>query len=321
MAQSLFKRLKQLYPESEIDVLAPGWSRPLTERMPEVRQSIEMPLGHGTLGLKERWSLGRSLIGRYDWSILLPNSWKSALTPFAARIPRRTGWLGEFRYALLNDTQRLDKKRFTMTVQHFVVLADLANARELPEIQPPRLDVKMVNIQQAMSDLSLVKQARRPVLGLCPGAEFGPAKRWPAEYFAELAKSYSENGWDIWLFGSKKDHEICQSINQMARDCCIDLSGRTSLAQAVDLMAFTEAVVSNDSGLMHVAAALNKPLVAIYGSSDPGFTPPLNQKHSIVSRKLECSPCFQRECPLGHLDCLKGLAVTQVNDALEKLVA
>lgn len=323
MAQSLFKRLKKDHPSSVIDVLAPGWSRSLTDRMPEVRQAIDMPIGHGRLGLAERWRLGRSLRGQYDWSILLPNSWKSALIPYAAQIPKRTGWLGEFRYGLLNDTRRLDKKRLSMTVQRFVALADIRQLHDSDdsiEVQPPLLDVRLADIHQAMQALSLKKQARRRVLGLCPGAEYGPAKRWPAASFGGLARQYHEAGWDIWLFGSGKDRAVCDAVNQAAEGCCIDLCGHTSLSQAVDIMAFSDAVVSNDSGLMHIAAALNKPLVAIYGSSDPSFTPPLNQQHAIVYRQLECSPCFERECPLGHLNCLKGLEVAQVRDALSGLV-
>ena len=319
MAQSLFKALKQRHPEPGIDVLAPAWSRPLLERMPEVGDAIDMPLGHGRLGLKTRWRLGRGLRGRgYDQAILLPNSFKSALVPFWAGIPRRTGWVGELRYGLLNDIRKLDKSRLTMTVQRFVALAYPAKTPSVPEIPPPSLEADSTAAHQALAELGLVK--RGPVLALCPGAEYGPAKRWPEESYAGLAAAMAEEGWDIWLFGSARDRPVCAGITRRLEGNCADLSGRTSLAQALDLLSLADAVVSNDSGLMHVAAALDRPLVALYGSSDPGFTPPLNDRSRVVCLGLDCSPCFRRECPQGHLRCLRDISVEQVGQALDEVL-
>ena len=318
MAQSLFKALRANAPDTPIDVLAPGWSLPLLARMPEVRQGVEMPLGHGRLALTERWRLGRSLRGRYSQAILLPNSWKSAIVPYAARIPRRTGWLGEMRHGLLNDIRRLDQQRYPMTVQRFVALAGAADA-PLPAIQPPRLQVRDVDVQAAAQALGANKSDTRRVLALCPGAEYGPAKQWPTVHFAELGRQMARQGWDLWLFGSEKDRAVCEGI---AATCKVvtNLAGRTTLEQAVDLMSLADAVVSNDSGLMHVAAALERPLVALYGSSDPGFTPPLNADHEIVNLGLDCSPCFQRECPLGTTACLVDMSVAQVEEALQQVL-
>jgi heptosyltransferase-2 len=318
MAQSLFKTLRTQAPERPVDVLAPGWSLPLLARMPEVRQGVEMPLGHGRLGLVQRWRLGRSLKGRYARAILLPNTWKSAIVPFAAGIPRRTGWRGEMRYGLLNDLRVLDKARYPMTVQRFVALAG-EPGEELPQIQPPRLQVEEAEVQAAMQALGAKKQAGRRVLALCPGAEYGPAKQWPTVHFGELARTFAREGWDIWLFGSSRDVAVCAGI---ATTCKVvtNLAGRTTLEQAVDLMSQADAVVSNDSGLMHVAAALDRPLVALYGSSDPGFTPPLNADHEIVSLGLDCSPCFERECPLGTTACLVDMSVAQVAAALREVL-
>jgi len=320
MAQSLFITLKQREPAPQIDVLAPGWSRPLLERMPEVTDAIDMPLGHGKLDLKTRWQLGRDLRSRhYDQAILLPNSLKSALTPFWASIPRRTGWVGEMRYGLLNDARKFDKSHLTMTVQRFVALGLPPDNQGIPQIPIPRLQVDQTAAEQAMRELGLGEK-HKPVLALCPGAEYGPAKRWPEKYYAELASRRMEQGWDVWLFGSAKDQPVCAEIIERAGGG-VDLSGRTSLAQAVDLLSLADAVVSNDSGLMHVAAALDRPLVAIYGSSDPGFTPPLNSRSQVVSLGLDCSPCFKRECPKGHLKCLEELAVAQVEEALAGVLA
>ncbi len=319
MAQSLFKVLRATAPESAIDVLAPGWSLPLLARMPEVRAGIELPLGHGRIALATRWRLGRSLQGRYRRAIVLPNSWKSALPVYAAGIPRRTGWRGELRYGLLNDIRVLDKRRHTMTVQRFVALAGAA-AAPLPPIPPPRLDVRAADVDAALDALGVARPAQRKVLALCPGAEYGPAKQWPTVHYAELGRQFARAGWDLWLFGSDRDRAITAGI---AATCKVatDLAGRTTLAQAVDLMSLADAVVSNDSGLMHVAAALDRPLVALYGSSDPGFTPPLNARHRIVSLGLDCSPCFERECPLGTTACLVDMSVAQVATAVHEVVA
>jgi len=320
MAQSLFKALKRREPEVSIDVLAPGWSLPLLARMPEVSQGIEMPLGHGRFALGERRRIGRRLRGHgYDQALLLPNSWKSALIPFWAGIPRRTGWRGEMRYGLLNDIRRLDRARLPMTVQRFVALAAEADA-PLPEIEPPSLQVEERAVKAALGRLEL-NRSDRPLLALCPGAEYGPAKQWPPAAYGELAARLAAQGWAVWLFGSEKDRAVCGAVNEASKGVCMDLGGRTGLADAVDLMSLADAVVSNDSGLMHVAAALQRPLVALYGSSDPAFTPPLNPQSRILSRRLPCSPCFKRECPLGHLDCLRGISVDEVEQALAEATA
>lgn len=320
MAQSLFKVLRDKDPTCDIDVLAPAWSLPLLERMPEVRRGIKMPLGHGKLDLKTRYQLGCSLRSQgYQQAILLPNSLKSALVPFWAKIPLRTGWLGEFRYGLLNDHRKLDKSRFTMTVQRFVALADECPEYPRDTIPAPELIVDESNVANALQEFGL--NTNKPVLSICPGAEYGPAKRWPEQYCAELADRYSEKGFQVWLFGSEKDQAVTADIQHYAKHQLIDLAGKTSLGQAIDLMSLSKVVVSNDSGLMHMAAALNCALVAIYGSSDPHFTPPLNENHRIVSLALDCSPCFKRECPLGHLDCLNKLSVDLVDAAIDELLS
>ncbi|WNB74996.1 lipopolysaccharide heptosyltransferase II [Methylomonas koyamae] len=315
MAQSLFIALKQQTPDCLIDVLAPAWSLPLLARMPQVRQGIAMPLGHGQFGLSARFRLGRQLQGRYDQAIVLPNSWKSALVPFFAGIPLRTGYLGELRWGLLNDARRLDKKRLTMTVQRFVALGLAGDAKLPPDCPIPQLAIGTEQRQQAREKFSI--DAVKKILALCPGAEYGPAKRWPAEHFAAVANAKIGEGWQVWLFGSDKDRPVADAIVELTGGVCRNFVGETTLAEAVDLLALADAVVSNDSGLMHVAAALDKKIVAVYGSSDPGFTPPLNPAAQILSLKLACSPCFKRNCPFGHTRCLTELGPAQVLAALE----
>ncbi len=328
MAQSLFITLKNNHPECQIDVLAPSWSSALIERMPEVTHVLAMPLVHGQFNFSARVLLGKKLRDQaYDHAILLPNSWKSALPPFFANIPLRTGYVGECRWGLLNDARRLDKSQLTMTVQRFVALG-LPNTSDLPPKCPtPRLSISPDQQAKAIEKFALnaaftqvseaeAPQALRPILALCPGAEYGEAKRWPVEHYAEVAKQKLADGWQVWLFGSEKDKVSAAQINTLAADGYVDFTGRTTLAEAVDLMSLAHTVVSNDSGLMHVAAALDKNLVALYGSSDPSFTPPLIAKAQIVSLKLSCAPCFKRECPLGTLACLRDITP----DAVLKLI-
>lgn len=315
MAQSLFRLLKQLTPQAQIDVVAPAWTEALLARMPEVHRAIGLPLGHGELGLGARWRLGRSLRSEgYTQAIVLPNSLKSALVPFAAAIPRRTGFTGEWRFGLLNDRRRLDKQRLPRTVDRFVALGANANAT-LPPIPAPLL--KPRDPWLALSRLKL-DPLSAPILALCPGAEYGPAKRWPAEYYAQLAQAKLNQGWQVWLFGSANDAPVTTQVQTLTQGRCVDLAGRTALGEAVDLLSLAQAVVSNDSGLMHVAAALGKPLIALFGSSDPKHTPPLSARAQVLYLSLSCSPCFARECPLGHLRCLKDQTPDQVLTALER---
>lgn len=318
MSQVLLILLKQQNPAVLIDVLAPVWGRSVLTRMPEVHQVYEMPLGHGELEFKHRWQLGKSLrAANYRQAIVLPNSWKSALVPFAAQIPQRTGWLGEMRWGLLNDIRYLDKTRLPLMIERFFALG-LPNNAELPTLLPkPNLHVSADGIDSAVTKFNL--DISKPILVLCPGAEYGPAKRWPASYYAEVAKQKVNDGWSVWVMGSVKDQVLGNEIQTITSQGCVDLTGRTSLGEAIDLLSLAQMVVTNDSGLMHIAAALQRPLIAIYGSSSPKFTPPLSEQVKILSLNLSCSPCFQRECPLQHLNCLRELLPNIVLQNMEEL--
>lgn len=307
LAQSLFKTLKNKNPNVIIDVAAPGWTLPLLERMPEVHASIPLPFAHGKLDLRKRLQIGKTLKKHgYSQAILLTNSLKSAILPFAAGIPRRTGFLGEFRYGLLNDIRLLDKQKLPRTVDRFIALGLERNEPLPTEVPTPQLNASHDNAMQALKKLGHPIPTTK-VLGLCPGAEYGPAKRWPAAYFAEVANQALQQGWEVWLFGSAKDIPVTTEINTMTGNRCLDLGGKTSLGEAIDLMSLASAIISNDSGLMHVAASLRKNMAAIYGSSNPSHTPPMSELAQIFYLGLECSPCFERECPLGHMNCLKEI--------------
>lgn len=323
MAQSLFKVLCQRYPGCEIHVLAPDWSRPVLARMPEVAATIVMPVGHGSLQLKTRYRLGKQLRDQaYTQAYVLPNSLKSALIPAFAEIPKRVGWRGEYRYGLLNDIRLLNKKTYPLMVERFVALA-VPVATPLPAIPHPELAADHDNQQGLMAQFQL--DVSQPVLSLCPGAEFGPAKRWPSRHYAALADMAAEQGMQIWLFGSAKDRavtdEIVALMTTKATAKIVNLAGETALGDSVDLLALSTAVVSNDSGLMHIAAAVSVPLVSVYGSTSPEFTPPLSDAVEVIASDISCRPCFKRECPLKHLDCLNKLEPDTVFAGLQRLLA
>ena len=321
MAHSLVQLLTERSGgRAAIDVLAPAWSRPLLARMPGVDAAIDMPAGHGQLALGERLRLGRSLRGRYRQAFVLPNSLKSALVPFFARIPVRTGWRGEMRFGLLNDLRVLDKKRHPLMVQRFNALAFGDDFRNPVPAPFPRLEVDAGGVPALLQRFGL--DASRPVLALCPGAEFGPAKRWPEQHFGAVAAAVVARGWQVWIFGSARDRPVAEALVQHAGAAathCHILAGETQLAEAIDLLSMAGAVVSNDSGLMHVAAALARPLVVLYGPTSPGFTPPLAKSVAVLSIPVDCGPCFQRECPKGHHKCLVDIGPGQVLDALDRL--
>lgn len=318
MAQPLLMRLLERHPEAVIDVLAAPWSAPLFERMPQVRRTLDSPFVHGRLDWSTRRALGRRLAGEnYDQTIVLPNSWKSALPVFFAGIPLRTGYSGEVRYLLLNDRRHLDEKDLPLLVERYAQLAE-APGNAMPRPLPlPRLESSQRQQQEARLALGL-PEAAEPLV-LCPGAEYGPAKRWPAHHFAALARQLASRDHPAWIIGSAKDGEIAARIEAQAEGCILNLCGRTDLAQAIDLIAGARAVVSNDSGLMHVAAALHRPLVALFGSSSPGYTPPLSPRARILTLALDCSPCFKRHCPLGHTRCLEDLTPDRIAAAIAEL--
>ena len=316
LAQSLFKTLKINNPGCTIDVAAPSWTLPLLDRMPEISAKIALPFKHGELAFWQRIQFGRGLKNAgYTQAIILTNSFKSALIPWAAGIKKRTGFWGEMRVGLINDVRPLNKKNLKKTVERFVYLG-LNGNESLPELIPnPQLLTNPQNAVTTLAKLGL-QNPKQKVLGLCPGAEYGEAKRWPAQYYAEVAIDALNKGWPVWLFGSVADVPVTTKINQLTQNKCVDLGGKTKLGEAIDLMALCDTVISNDSGLMHVAAALNKNLIAIFGSSDPNHTPPMSNKATIQYLGLACSPCFQRECPLTdiklRLNCLIEIKPEQV---------
>ncbi len=320
MSQTLYSLLKSRNPEVIIDVMAPSASKPLVSRMSDIHQSVLFDVDHGDVMLGYRYGFAKSMRdNRYDRAIVLPNSMKSALVPFFANIPQRTGYRGEMRYFLLNDMRRLDRKKHPRLIDRFMVLGLDAKDKVLPEYVSPRLTIDPENQLECVRQFELDTSV--PVLGLCPGAEFGDAKRWPARHFAKLLDAAVSMDMQVWLFGSARDRKITREIIELSaassREKCHNLAGRTTLLDAIDLLGLCQRVVTNDSGLMHIAAAVGCRMLVIYGSTSPDFTPPLSDCAEIIKTDIHCSPCFQRECPLGHKNCLNQLLPEKVIAMLE----
>lgn len=314
MAQSLFMLLGQRHPGAAIDVVGPAWSLPLVARMPEVRRGFALDAGHGELALRARRALGRSLRGQgYGRAIVLPRSFKSALVPFFARIPRRTGYATELRGLVLNDTRVLDRAVLDQTVKRFLALG-MPPGAPLPEPPRPRLRIDPANRDALLARLGL---GTGPAVALMPGAAYGPAKQWPPGHFGELARQLGARGVGAWVLGSAGERAVGEEVRRIGGPGVRNLCGETRLEDTVDLLSAARAAVTNDSGLMHVAAAAGTRVVAIYGSSSPAFTPPLTDRKAVHYLGLECSPCHARECPLGHLRCLREIMPADVLASLE----
>jgi len=315
LSEPLVARIRQQPGNPIVDVLAPAWCAPVYARMRGVGRIVESTIGHGRLAWPQRRALARSLaeVG-YAQAIVLPNSWKSGLIPWLARIPRRTGYVGEMRWGLLNDARALDRKGVPRLVDRFVALS-VPPGEAAPAAASPVLIPDRDNRGAAVRALEL--NTDRRVAILCPGAEFGPAKRWPPSHFAELAQRLMAEGLSVWLIGSSKDKAATEAVRIAAGESgrhIHDLAGRTNLGTAIDLISLASVAVSNDSGLMHAAAAVGVPLVALFGSSSPAYTPPMSPAALIAKIEIECSPCFKRECPLGHFKCMRDLHPSAVYD-------
>jgi heptosyltransferase-2 len=322
IAQPLLRLLKQQHPERPIDVLAPGWVAPVWRAVKEVDTVLEAPFKHGKLQLRERWKFAQELRKRgYADAYVLPNTLKFALIPWLAGISRRVGYKGEMRYGLINVMHFKSKRAPRPMVSFYAAMAN-APAPVAPapaELPKPTLTVNNAQLAEASALLGLQPGSR--LVAFAPGAEFGPAKRWPSSHFAELAQIVKKNYPDVQiaLLGSPKDKEACDEI-VAAQPWLLNFAGKTTLDQAIAMLAKAEVVVSNDSGLMNIASALNRPIIGLYGPTDHVNTPPFSDVAKIVSLHLDCSPCGQRECPLGHHRCMRNLTADIVWAPLKLMI-
>ena len=318
MAQPLVASIHRQDPGGVIDALAPPHVAPVFATMAGVHEVLTAPNIHGKAQLSARWQLARRLRARhYDRCYVLPNSLKSALAPFLAGIPQRIGHRGEARHLLINRMHEDRGGSPPPMVDFYARLAGPPKGPPLPPASDPQLQRDVAEEQAIRTRIGLGPQD--PLIVLCPGAEYGPAKRWPARHFAALA-ALAAAEWPeaaIVLLGAAKERPLATEITALSGQALLNLCGETRLEEALALISSASAVISNDSGLMHVAAAYARPQVAIFGSSDPRHTPPRSARARIEWLHLECSPCFERECPLGHLNCLNQIAPTTVFESLK----
>ena len=328
MAQPLLQRLRAAHPERPIDVLAPPAVSPVWRQMAEVDEVLETPFRHGALQLRERWRYARELRARgYADAYVLPNTLKYALIPWLAGIPRRVGYKGESRYGLINVMHR-DETPPRPMVAFYAALANapaatVLDAASRAALQRPRMQASAAQIAAICQRTGIALD--RPLVVFAPGAEFGGAKRWPAEHFAELARAIvaADPQAQVALLGSPKDKDVCDAVLAAAAlpaGAMFNLAGVTGLAEAIALIARAAAVVSNDSGLLHIASALNRPVVALYGPTDPDHAPPFSDIAASISLRLDCAPCRQRECPLGHQDCMRKMDAGLVWRSLQPML-
>jgi heptosyltransferase-2 len=313
MAQPLLQLLKRRHPERPIDVLAPPSVAPVWRAMAEVDSVLETPFRHGPLQLRERWKYGRVLRRRgYADAYVLPNTLKYALIPFFAGIGTRVGYKGEMRHGLVNRMHHDDTPKRAM-VPFYAALAGEPRAPLRTDVPRPAMQVDAATIGGVCERLGIDRA--RPLVVFAPGAEFGAAKRWPARHFAALAQAILalEPGAQIGLLGSPKDKQACDEIIAITGPAgMFNLAGVTRLDEAIALIAAAGAVVANDSGLLHIASALNRPVIALYGPTDPDHAPPFSDMARSMSLRLACAPCRQRECPLGHHDCMEKMDAAMV---------
>ena len=316
MTQPLMARMKAR--GDEISVAALPWVAPVYRAMPQVSEVIELPFAHGRLDWAKRRAVAVSLKGRFDLALVLPNSIKSALIPWLARIPKRIGYQGEGRPWLLNQRLPNPSGRPPMVAFYSALLHQNASDSSA-SADSPVLQFAAAVLTQATTSVGVQAQA---FWVFAPGAEYGPAKCWPARHYAELARAlFARHGQEVLLLGSGKEAALCEEIAAAAPGACRVLAGKTSLIDAMALIAASRGVVSNDSGLMHVAAAFGVPQVAVFGSTSPEHTPPLNARAAVIWLKeelqLECMPCFDRVCRFGHTRCLTEVSAARVETALE----
>ena len=301
----------------QLTVAALPWVAPVYRAVAQVSEVIELPFAHGRLDWSARRRVAAGLRGRFDSAYVLPNSLKAALIPFFAGIPKRIGYRGEGRYVLLNQRLANPIGRPPM-VAFYRALSGAAPADE-----QPRLHFDDAHLQQVTTKLSLTPQG---YWAFAPGAEYGPAKCWPAAHYAALASTlFARHGQPVLLLGSPKEAALCEQIAAAAPGACRVLAGKTSLREAMALIGAARGMVSNDSGLMHVAAAFGIAQAAVFGSTSPEHTPPLNPNARVLWLKqelqLDCMPCFERTCRYGHTRCLTEVAPERVDQALGQALA
>ena len=307
-----------------LSVAALPWVAPVYRAMRQVAEVIDLPFAHGRLDWAQRRRIAAGMRGQFDVAVVLPNSIKAALIPWLARIPTRVGYQGEGRFLLLNRRLPNPGGRPPMVAFYSALAGGRASGSpgHGTVSRRPQLSFSPETLRAATQAAGVAAGA---YWVFAPGAEYGPAKCWPAEHYAALARSlFAAHGQAVLLLGSGKEAALCEQISQAAPGACVVLAGKTALIDAMALIAAARGVVSNDSGLMHVAAAFGVPQAAVFGSTSPEHTPPLNPRAKVLWLKhelaLDCSPCFDRTCRFGHTRCLTEVQPKRVQQALEQML-
>ena len=311
MAQSLYIALKKRHTSCQIDVVTSEKFKGLYQRMPEINNILIFENKHNKLDLKKRWLFSKKIRKKsYSLAIILPLSLKATLIPFFAGIKKRRAWSNQ-RYGLINESQPLDQKKHTHSalkqVEQYLALQKFPF--EIKKKFIPKLKESKDKQETILKKFKINTQQK--ILICCPGSAYGPSKQWPLHHLKDLCVHYLEKNWEIILLGTEKEKEICQNIKKncpKVKNLCM----KTKLEDVIDLMSTATWIISNDSGLMHLAAATQQKQIAIFGSSSPLFTPPLNKNAHIIFQNLNCSPCFKRVCPLKHNECLETISSEQV---------
>ena len=316
---SVVRVLKARFPHRPVDMLATPLTAPLANHMPGVRKAVISELPRSRLALARQWRLARALSAEgYGSALVLPRTWKSALLPWLAGIPQRTGFVGEARLLLLNDRRRGERKLERM-VERCVTLALPRDAPMPDPIPPPRLIVRMQDALawRTANDIDL----RQPAVALAPGS-VGSAKRWTVEGYGAVAAALAQQGIAAWILGGPAEKELAAEIVRRSGGSARDFTG-PALRHAIMGLATARAAVSNDSGLMHVSAALGIPTHGIFGPTDPWLWGPLNPLAGIIETQTElpCRPCHQPVCRLVHHRCMRDIPADAVLGALAKTLA
>jgi heptosyltransferase II len=319
--QGLAQHCESISATLMLDVLSPVSCLDVWRRMDGIREVMTETFQHGVLDLKKRWRWARRCVGKYDQAIVLPNSLKSALIPWLAGIPKRTGYTGELRYGMLNDRRDLDPLMLPRWVDRCYGLSVDRKKRSLAfseTVPVPRLEKSNAEATLLRYRLETI-WGQQPNLVLCPGAEFGSAKQWPLHHWVSLSRQCQQQGFQVWVLGGPKDQKAGEVIAQEVLGVHT-LCGQTSLGEAMDLISIADVVVANDSGLLHVAAAYGIPSVGLYGSTPSVYAPPLARwpgQTQIMELEMACRPCRQRVCPLGHRRCLDDISPDRVGAAIQ----
>lgn len=313
--------------DNVLHVMATSWVQDILYRMPEVNCVIPSPFEHGVFD----WYLRKKVAQRlkqenYKQVILLTNSWKSALVPYLANIPLRTGWLGEYRWLLLNDIKYFSSQKLKLMVQRFNLLAYASNTSVLDIALPePKLNIDFKLQQNLLNKFSLTKKPQQKIVAIAVGAAYGPSKRWPLIYYINIISYLLERDFQVYLFGTKTELNA-HNIMQQHFTChgkvynLHNFINKLNLLETVDLLGMADLFIGNDSGLLHLAAALNIAVIGIYGSTSSKFAPPLTKKSKIFDLEFDCKPCRQRECPLNNLQCLHNITPLTVITAIKELL-